>query len=98
MCGFQCIEIQVLEYAKCGLEELVSNPTFTIRVIENVEKWSHLGQNTNFNDNDDIELRKNCFIGQVNKILVHSSKIDPFKTIDCLKLSALVTTDVNCGI
>ena len=73
-----------------GLEELVSNPTFTVgdRVIENVEKWSHLGHiiNTNFNDNDGIELRKNCFIGKVNKILVHFSKLDPFTTNRLFKI------------
>jgi len=55
---------------------------FTIggRKIDNVEKWSHLGHiiNTNFNDNDDIESRKNSFIGQVNKVLVYFSKLDPF--------------------
>jgi len=55
---------------------------FTVggRKIDNVEKWSHLGHiiNTNFNDNDDTESRRNSYIGQVNKVLVHFSKLDPF--------------------
>ena len=55
--------------------------------------------NTNFNDNDDTESRKNNFIGQVNKVLVHFSKLDPsIKTLLFKSFCSIVTTVVNFGI
>ena len=47
------------------------------RLIMSRNPLSHI-INTNFNDNNDTESRKNSFIGQVNKVLVHFSKLDPF--------------------
>jgi len=41
-----------------------------VKRIENIDKWSHLGQllNVNCNDNEDIQARINCSDGQVNSM------------------------------
>jgi len=65
---FQSIEVSkyLNIYAKRGLKELVTNPTLTIG-DKSDWKWSHLSHiiTTNFNDNDDIELRKR--LGKLTK-------------------------------
>ena len=78
-------------------------PTFTIgeEVIENVHKWSHLGHtfNDRLSDDDDIMIRRNCLIRQVNNFTCQFSMIDaPLRNMLFLKLTAAVIMVVNCGI
>ena len=47
-------------------------------VIEEGDKWTHLGHiiNNKFTDDDDIMLRRNCIVGQMNNFLCNFSKLD----------------------
>jgi len=46
--------------------------------IENVSKYSHLGHivTSSFSDDDDINNRRNCFVGQVNNVICFFGKLD----------------------
>src|SRR5664279_2180747 len=56
------------------------SPVFEIgcNLIENVDRWPHLGHviNTYLTDDDDILSRRNCLIGQANNFLCQFSKLD----------------------
>jgi len=48
------------------------------KIIENVDKYSHLGHliTTRFDDDDDILFRRNCFIGQANNVLCYFNRLN----------------------
>jgi hypothetical protein len=47
-------------------------------VIEDVDKWTHLGHiiNNKLTDDDDIIFRRNSMVGQINNFLCNFSKLD----------------------
>jgi len=47
--------------------------------IEFVEKWPHLGHmiSLNFSDDDDVSLRRQSLIGQINTVLCRFGRLDP---------------------
>jgi hypothetical protein len=47
-------------------------------VIEEVDKWTHLGHiiNNKLSDDDDIMDRRNSLVGQINNFLCNFSKLD----------------------
>ena len=53
--------------------------------IENVDNFSHLGHiiTASLDDVDDIQQRRNCFVGQTNNVLCYFNKLD---TVVKLKL------------
>ena len=60
-------------YSKAGRDASAPLPSFAIggNVIENVDRWPHLGHifNARLTDDDDILARRTSFIGQANIFL-----------------------------
>ena len=76
---FNCNKTKCITFTR-PVESKAVRPVFVIdgKSIENVDEWSHLGHliNINCSDNNDIQSRTNCLIGQVNNLLCFFSELD----------------------
>ena len=67
-------------YSKAGRDACAPLPSFAIggNVIENVDRWPHLGHvfNACFTDDDDILARRTSFIGQANSFFCNFPMLD----------------------
>jgi len=68
--------------------------------IEFVEKWPHLGHmiSLNLSDDDDVSLRRQSLIGEINTVLCRFGRLDLLLKIYFSRLTALVITVLNYGI
>ena len=57
------------------------------KIIENVSKYAHLGHiiTSSFSNIDDINNRRNCFVGQVNNLLCYFNQLDLLVKIKLFK-------------
>jgi len=78
------------------------SPCFLIgsQQIEFVDKWPHLGHiiTNDCIDTDDILAKRSSLIGQINKVLYNFPKVIVKPKPDSLKLTVLVSMELNCGI
>ena len=76
---FNCNKTKCITFTR-PVESKAVRPLFVIdgKSVENVDEWSQLGHliNVNFSDNNDIQSRTNCLIGQVNNLLCFFSELD----------------------
>jgi len=68
-------------------------------VTVTVESWQHSSAVTfHLSDYDDVSLRRQSLIGQINTVLCRFGRLDPTVTNRFIMLTALVITVLNYGI
>lgn len=76
----KCLMFRPNRLTQGGKISTAESPVFEIGgiIIENVDRWTHLGHviNIYLTDDDDILSRRNCLIGQANNFLCQFSKLD----------------------
>ena len=88
---FNADKSKYLTFSPYGKRKTLNATTvFTIgsNLIEEVEKWTHLGHiiNNKLSDDDDVIDRRNSLVGQVNNFLCNFSKLDSSLKNDLFKV------------
>jgi len=88
---FNADKSKYLTFCPSGKRKTVTDVTvFMIgsNLIEEVDKWTHLGHiiNNKLTDDDDVIARRNSLVGQINNFLCNFSKLDSSVKNDLFKV------------